>query len=142
MNLNKPSFKKSRLAFYLVSFVILLSAGCTFTPAPLTLQQLTFNALIFDNISGITLNDVSVNVENSGAHVFCSVLLTGRSCSTGFKKRVYKGNAIYLSWKLDGRSYQTQPFHVTAPAQFNSAKPASVVISFSSENNVAAEFRY
>jgi len=134
-------FNKSNIPLCLMLLVILSSIGCAVEQHTMGSEKLRFNALIFDNHSGMMLENVSVSVQNSRAHMSCSVLLIGRSCSTSFQERNYKGNAVHITWEVDGVAYKAGPFYVTLPKMISSEQIASVVISFSSEKNVLAEFR-
>jgi len=122
--------------------VVISSIGCAVDQHKEELEELRFNALIFENNSGMMLENVSVNVQNTRAHVSCSVLLIGRSCSTTFPEKNYKGNAVHIMWEVDGVSYKTAPFNVKTSSLVSSERVASVVVSFSSRKNVSAEFRY
>jgi len=133
---------KHNIFLCLMLLVILSSIGCAVEQHKAGSEKLRFNALIFDNHSGMMLENVSVSVQNSRAHMSCSVLLIGRSCSTTFQERNYKGNAVHITWEVNGVAYKTGPFYVTLPKMINSEKVASVAIRFSSEKNVLAEFRY
>lgn len=121
---------------------MLSSIGCAVEQHKAELGELRFNALIFENNSGMMLENVSVSVQNSRAYVSYSVLLIGRSCSTTFQEKDYRGNAIHIAWEVNGVAYKTAPFYVTLPPMVNRERVASVVISFSSAKNVLAEFRY
>lgn len=134
-------FNKGNIPLCLMLLVILSSIGRAVEQRTMGSEKLRFNTLIFDNHSGMMLENVSVSVQNSRAHMSCSVLLIGRSCSTSFQERNYKGNAVHITWEVDGVAYKAGPFYVRLPKMISSEQIASVVISFSSEKNVLAEFR-
>ncbi|NQZ54712.1 MAG: hypothetical protein HRT93_10750 [Piscirickettsiaceae bacterium] len=121
--------------FVIVFFIV----GCNTVSVK---KELTFNALILDNNSGTELENVRIQVKETGAFLSCGVVLRGRSCSTTFQTRVYQGNSVYISWQIHGKERIVGPLHVELPLSMQYELPARIVIKFDSINDVTAKFKY
>ncbi|MBL4744136.1 MAG: hypothetical protein JKX87_05810 [Cycloclasticus sp.] len=105
-------------------------------------KPLMFNEVIFSNASDTQLENVRVEVKKTTAYFSCSILVKHGICSTSFPPKVYQGNSIYISWKIEGKEKVVGPLHIQLPPIIREDTPARVVIRFNSENNISAKFVY
>ena len=63
----------------LILFLVLLLAGCAIVQE---LGSVEIDGLIISNDTGVTIRDVTLRVEETGAVASCSYIPDGSSCST------------------------------------------------------------
>jgi len=119
--------------------MLLFLVSCTTAE---TKKELIFNALVLENNSGSDLENVRIEARKTGAFAACGVILTGTACSTNFRSKVYQGNAIHLSWLLNGQEQHIGPLFVLPPDIISTDLPARIVIRFNADNDVTARFMY
>ena len=102
----------------------------------------SFNALILDNKSGLTLEHVRIEARQTRAFASCGTILSGTSCSTTFRVKVYQGNTVYISWQSHGKKQVIGPLYIEPPETRQYDAPARIMISFMSEHDVSAKFIY
>jgi len=131
--------KRNTFLVWVLSVAVFFIAGCTSVPVK---KQLTFNALVLENNTGTQLENVRIAARKNGAFASCGVILRRTSCSTTFQTKVYQGNSVYISWLHNGHEQLVGPLYVEPPEKINYDLPASIVISFNSDNDVTAKFMY
>lgn len=127
-----------RLVWFLAIAMIFI-AGCSSTPVK---KGLIFDALVLENKSLSELENVRIEVRQTGAFASCGVILRARSCSTTFRAQVYQGNSVYISWQSHGQKHYIGPLHVELPETIKHDTLASIVISVMPENRLTAKFIY
>jgi len=136
MSKNEMCFGRAVLAAF---FMLVSLVGCSIAPA---IPELKFNSLVIQNNSGMALEDVKIKVEKTGALAYCSLILPGSSCSTGFPDKRYQGNPIYISWTHNGQSRVAGPVIVELPEKTYGEVSASALLEFGSPELISTRFVY
>jgi len=126
------------IASMLLILVTLIS-GCETRPSE---ELLVFDSLAFENNSYLTLNDVRIEVKDTGAFAACSPVLSMSTCETSFRARDYQGNPVYISWSTNEGNRIIGPIKVNMPAKIILEKVAKIIIAFDSQEQLTAKFVY
>ncbi len=130
---------RDRLSVLFLFIAMIVMAGCSSKPIK---KELSFNALVLENKSGSELENVRIEARQTGVFASCGSILRGTSCSTTFLTKVYQGNAVYISWQVHGQKRVIGPLYIELPQVIQDDSVARIMISFISENDVTAKFRY
>ena len=95
-----------------------------------------FNEVQVVNLTGGTINDVSLRVVDSPKSLACGEVLKFAMCADRFGKRRYPQQGIDLSWTHPDGSRKAETFGPGVPAFFSSAFPLRIVVEIDEEGAV------
>ncbi len=110
---------------FLIHFCVLLTA-CASVPGP---HPLYVNKVSIVNHTADPLNNVRLDVANSGGVVSCGYIAVDSECSAGFPRLEYQGNPVTVSWQQSGNNYRSEPAIVQPGEGLRSGDEVDAVVA-------------
>lgn len=95
-----------------------------------------FNEVQVHNLSGDTIENVSLRVLESPKALSCAAVNRNAMCDDRFGKRRYPQQGIELSWTHPDGSSKSETFSPHVPVYFSSAFPLRIVMEIDPEGSV------
>jgi len=108
--------------------LLLAAAGACTSVSPF--QAIRIEGLVLQNQTGRPLEDIILVVENSQEFAACAHIPAGSSFSTRFPSRRYQGSPARVTWKHQGRRWESKKFSIKPPDDLIPDKPVKVLIVF------------
>lgn len=120
----------------LTLFGALLATSCATTYQP----SYVYDEILVENNSRELIQDVSIQVANSGQVFSCGNVAAFGICSNRFGRRHYERNPIQIDWVIGDNARQTEAFVVEVPATFHTGLPLRGVLSIAPDGSISAYF--
>lgn len=91
-------------------------------------SSIEIGGLLIRNRTPGPLYDVKLKVERTGTTVTCNFIPAGGSFSTEFPLRRYQGNSVRVSWRQNGRPFETGDLYAEIPDVLDRGLPAAAVV--------------
>ena len=121
---------------YLTLFGALLTTSCATTYQP----SYVYDEILVVNNSRALIQDISIEVANSGQVFSCGNVAPFGICSNRFGKRRYERNPIQIGWVIGDTARQTEAFVVEVPATFYTGLPLRGVLAIAADGSISAYF--
>lgn len=119
-----------------ILFPIMFAAGCVTGYNP----TYFFNEVQVVNLTGGTIEEVSVSVVNSPKTLSCDQVAKNALCDDRFGKRRYPQQGIELSWLHGDGSRRSEQTNPAVPVTFSPSFPLRVMLEIDEKGTVKAFF--
>lgn len=108
-----------------IVLAILLISGCAGT---FQSSSIEIGGLLIRNRTPEPLYNVTLKVEKTRTLVSCNFIPSGGTFSTEFPLRRYQGNSVRVSWRQNGRPFETDNLYAEIPDVPDPGLPAIAVV--------------
>lgn len=116
--------------------IVLLGSAC----ATSYQASYSYNEILVVNNSSELVQDVTIEVVDTGRMFSCGNIAPRGICSNRFGKRRYERNPIQISWSIGDASSKTESFVVEVPATFYPGIALRGVLKIAPDGSVSAYF--
>lgn len=119
-------------------FMILIAGGVIGACATGYNPRYYFNEVQVVNLTGATVQDVSLRMNASPKALSCSEVAKFAMCDDRFGKRLYPQQGIELSWTHPDGSQKSDTLNPDIPTFFSAAFPLRIVLELLEDGGVKA----